>query len=128
MRRWPALAGLVDHFMNAKLKRCDYKNLDCVMTWADGCTEAAGPRMPHSGLGLYSARDQRPPPSRRDRISGDADADLCPLRSQNVSRRPTCPVRVDATPVINPKMGDVTVVLGLLYCRQLNTLNDSKRT
>src|SRR6187401_2855579 len=42
-------------------------------------------------------------------------------------RSPICPVLVDATDVICPKFGAVTVVTGLLYCRQLNTLNDSKR-
>jgi len=48
-------------------------------------------------------------------------------RDQNVSRSPICPVLVDATLVIWPKVGEVTVVFGLLYCRQLNTLNDSMR-
>ncbi len=48
-------------------------------------------------------------------------------RDQNVSRSPICPVLVDPTLVIWPKVGEVTVVFGLLYCRQLNTLNDSMR-
>ena len=36
--------------------------------------------------------------------------------------------KLDATLVIWPKFGADTFVIGLLYCAQLNTLNDSKRT
>src|SRR5918995_3350378 len=42
---------------------------------------------------------------------------------QNVSRNPTWPVRVDATLVIWPKMGERMFSWGLLNCSQLNTLN-----
>jgi hypothetical protein len=66
---------------------------------------------------------------RRDREGRDDGYNSQLLgHSQNVIRRPTWPVRVDATLVICPNVGDVTVVFGLLSCRQLNTLNDSKRT
>ncbi len=44
-----------------------------------------------------------------------------------MNRSPICPVLVDPTLVICPNVGAVTVVLGLFNCRQLNTLNDSKR-
>ena len=44
-----------------------------------------------------------------------------------MNRNPICPVLVDPTLVICPNVGAVTVVLGLFNCRQLNTLNDSKR-
>src|SRR5712671_5378119 len=45
-------------------------------------------------------------------------------RPQKVSRSPICPVLVDATLVIWPKLGATTFRTGLLYCGQLNTLND----
>ena len=50
------------------------------------------------------------------------------MDDQNVNRKPNCPVLVDPTLVIWPKLDCTMFVTGLLYCRQLNTLNDSKRT
>src|SRR5206468_1582965 len=40
---------------------------------------------------------------------------------------PICPVLVDATPWILPKLGAVTFTMGLLYSRQLKALNASAR-
>src|SRR5207302_2977020 len=54
-------------------------------------------------------------------------APLTLSHSQNVSRTPICPVLVDATLVILPKLGCVTVRTGSLYCSQLNALNASAR-
>ena len=61
--------------------------------------------------------------SARDRACSGAQ-----VRDQNVSLSPICPVLVDATLVIWPKLGATTFRTGLLYCGQLKTLNDSKRT
>src|SRR5437870_9389787 len=48
--------------------------------------------------------------------------------AQKITRSPICPVLVDATPWILPKLGAVTFRTGLLYCRQLNALNASARS
>src|SRR5438128_1612361 len=61
-------------------------------------------------------------------IRTSAIAPLTLTHDQNVSRNPICPVLVDATLVILPKLGAVTVTTGSLYCSQLNALNDSART
>src|SRR5215813_3294201 len=62
-------------------------------------------------------------------VGAQPDPQLLPrTRDQNVSRNPICPVLVDATLVILPKLGCVTVRTGSLYCSQLNALNDSART
>ena len=44
-----------------------------------------------------------------------------------MSRNPICPVLVDATLVILPKLACVTVRTGSLYCSQLNALKASAR-
>src|SRR5262252_7047219 len=49
-------------------------------------------------------------------------------RGQDGSLTPIWTVLVDATLVIWPKLGAETFRTGLLYCGQLKTLNDSKRT
>src|SRR3954471_19166858 len=107
-----AIVGLVGVIARMRRGRSgDLGSVSAAWTMKHNVGDRGGDR----SRGWFAAACSRPP-------TRHAPAD------QKVSRSPICPVLVDATLVIWPKLGATTFSSGLLYCAQLNTLNDSKRT